>query len=87
MCRIARVKGPAEPRGWCRSKIERRLSGLVTYGYVRDFLNLRSHGKKQLFEREGYGRYRLHVVDQRELWPASFAPVEPKSYGARKRPT
>jgi hypothetical protein len=45
-------------------RVEQRLEGPVTYAYVRDFLNLRSRGPKQLFERQGYGRYGLWMPDE-----------------------
>jgi hypothetical protein len=40
------------------ARVEQRLGRPVGYEHVRDFLNHRSRGKKQLFEREGYGMYR-----------------------------
>ncbi len=44
-------------------RVEQRLDGPVSYQHVRDFLNHRSRGEKQLFERQGYGLYRLWVPD------------------------
>lgn len=40
-------------------RVQQRLEQPTTYQHVRDFLNHRSRGEKQLFEREGYGRYRI----------------------------
>jgi hypothetical protein len=56
-------------------RVEQGLDGQVIYAYVRDFLNHRSRGEKQLFERRGYGWYRLHSIDETQLWPQSPLPT------------
>ena len=47
-------------------RVEQKLGRSVGYEHVRDFLNHRSRGEKQLFERQGYGMYRLWVPDSPE---------------------
>jgi hypothetical protein len=39
--------------------VERLGEPKPTYGHVRDFLSHRSRGDRRLFERLGYGTYRL----------------------------
>lgn len=56
-------------------RARQKLEGPVTYGYVRDFLNSRTRTKTPLFERGGWGFYRLHPeLDLSRLWPL---PAEP----------
>ena len=39
-------------------RVQQRVEGPVSYGQVREYLNKRSHGKKQLFERRaGAGQF------------------------------
>ena len=40
-------------------RVGQRLEEPATYQHVKDFLNHRSRGEKPLFERQGYGRYRI----------------------------
>lgn len=40
-------------------RVQQKLEGPVSYQHLKDFLSHRSRGEKQLFEREGWGRYRL----------------------------
>jgi hypothetical protein len=58
-------------------RVEQRLDGPVSYQHVKDFLNLRSRGEKQLFERKGYGLYRLWASDADGVGPSHMPPKKP----------
>ena len=46
------------------ARVEQKLECPVSYQHVKDVLSNRSRNEKQLFERKGYGLYRLWVPDQ-----------------------
>jgi hypothetical protein len=62
------------------ARVVMKLEEPVTYDYVKDFLNSRTRTKPPLFERGGWGRYRLHPeLDVTRLWPLSSEPSHQRS--------
>jgi hypothetical protein len=64
MVALLREEGDCLRVAEIHQRVEQRLDGPVSYSHVRDYLNHRSRGEKQLFERNGHGLYGLRAPDE-----------------------